>query len=291
MSKTKVLTLAEAGALVHDGSTVALGGHSLRRHPMAFAAELLRQGRRDLRLMGWNNAIDFDLLVGAGCAQSVETSYVGMGALGLARNYRRWTEDGRVRVIEHTETTAIDMFRARAMGIPFIPTRTPLGTDLPKHNERIVLFQSPIDGSQLAAVPAVTPDVSVIHAHRADERGNIQLDEKSWMDNSVDILIAKAARSVIVTVEQIVSTEEVERQPLRTTLPSVFVTAVVEAPYGAHPCCCDSRYGYDIPFFRDYYAASYQQDSFDTFLDRYYRSVPDHWAYLDQLGMDRMLAL
>jgi glutaconate CoA-transferase subunit A len=258
---------------------------------MAFAAELIRQGRRDLHLMGWNNAIDFDLLIGAGCARSVETSYVGMGALGLARNYRRWAEDGRVRVNEHTETTAIDMFRARAMGIPFIPTRTPLGTDLPKHNDRIVLFASPIDGSPLAAVPAVEPDVSVIHAHRADERGNIQLDAASWMDNSVDILIAKSGRAVIVTVEQIVSTAEIERQPLQTILPSVFVTAVVEAPYGAHPCCCDSRYGYDIPFFRDYYAASYEQASFDAFVDRYYRSVPDHWTYLDRLGMDRMVSL
>ena len=126
----KLRSLAEAASLVPDGARVALGGHSHRRHPMALIYEMIRQGRKDLRVMGWNNGVDVDILVGAGCVQEVQTSYVGMLKHGLALNYRRAAEAGRIQVIEDSEVTALARFRAGAMGLPFIPSPSPLGSDL-----------------------------------------------------------------------------------------------------------------------------------------------------------------
>ena len=286
----KIATMAEAVSLVRDGSSLAIGGHTLRRHPMAFVAEVVRQEKKGLHLQGWNSGIDFDLLIGAGCVDVVETSYVGMGPFGLAQNYRRAAESGSIRVIEHTETTAIDMFRAIAMGLGFLPTKTPLGTDLMRHNERLTEMRSPFDGELYAAVRGANPDVAVIHAHTADVYGNVQLDPARWMDNSVDVLMAKAAKKVVVTVEQIVSSEEILRNPLNTILPRIFVSAVVEAPFGAHPCCCDARYSYDLSYLEEYYEASKEQATFDKFLDRYARGVSDHFEYLERVGIEPLLA-
>lgn len=287
----KVMTMAEAAALVRDGASVAIGGHTLRRHPMAFVHELIRQGKKNLHVLGWNSGVDIDMLVGAGCVKTVETSYVGMGALGLARNYRREVEGGRVDVVEHTETTAIDMFRATSMGLGFLPTKTPLGTDLLNSGARFAQLADPFDGSPYAAVKAAKPDVAVIHAHMADRAGNVQLDEKRWMDNSVDVLVAKSSDTVIVTVEQIVSEEQILFNPLLTILPRVFVTAVVEAPFGAHPCCCDSRYDYDVEFLRYYYDASSSSEAFASFLDEHVRTPADHFDYLEKLGTRRLMAI
>jgi glutaconate CoA-transferase subunit A len=289
--KKKVMSLSDAAAMVSDGASVAVGGHTSRRHPMAFMYELVRQKRKNLHMMGWNNGPDFDLLVAAGCVKTVETSYVGMGSFGLANNFRRAAEAGAVDIIEHTETTAIDMFRATAMGVGFLPTRTPLGTDFPQYNKRMKQIASPFDGAPYVAVEGVVPDVAVIHAHSADPFGNIQLDAASWTDNTVDVLIAKSAKKLIVTVEQIVSEETIYDNPMRTVIPRIFVTAVVEAPYGAHPCCCDSRYDYDLDFLKKYTEASASKAKFDAFLSEYVTGVADHEAYLEKIGMAHLMSI
>lgn len=285
-----VLTeLRDAIAAIPDGASVAIGGHTQRRHPMALVREIARQGKRDLHLLGWNNGIDMDMLVGAGCARKVETSYVGLGPLGLARNMRRGVESGRVTAVDHSETTAIDMFRATAMGVDFLPNGTPLGTDLMTYNDGLVEITSPFTGRPYAAVRGVKPDFALIHAHAADVHGNVQLDESNWMDNSVDTYVARAAQHVIVSVEEIVSTDHVRANPLRTYLPREYVSAVVHAPFGAHPCCCDSRYGYDQEELRLYAEASASAETFEKYLDDRVHDAPDHWAYLDKVGISRLL--
>jgi glutaconate CoA-transferase, subunit A len=281
--------LQEAISVIPDGATVAIGGHTLRRHPMALVHEIIRQGKRDLHLLGWNNGIDMDMLVGAGCARIVETSYVGMGPLGLARNMRREVESGRVEAVDHSETTAIDMFRATAMGVDFLPNGTPLGTDLMTYNEGLVEITSPFTGRKYAAVRGVKPDFAIVHAHAADVHGNIQLDQSHWMDNSVDTYIARSAEHVIVSVEQVVSTDQVRSHPQQTYLPREYISAVVHAPFGAHPCCCDSRYGYDQDELRAYYEASKSKESFDRYLDEKVRGTADHWGYLDRVGVADLL--
>lgn len=285
------MTLRDAVALIKDGDTVAVGGHTLRRHPMAIIQEIIRQGRRNLKLQGWNSGIDMDMLIGAGCVASVETSYIGISAFGLALNFRRAAEGGTLKVIEHSETTGIDMFRATAMGMSFFPTKTPLGSDLMQANEHLAEVTCPFTGERYAAVKAARPDVAILHAHTADQYGNVQLDLQRWHDNSVDAILAKAARTVLVTVEQIVSDEEVLRNALLTVLPRKFVTAVIEAPYGAHPTACDSRYDYDLEEVGKYYEASKSEGTFKAYLAEQVRGVADHMEYLERIGMERLMRL
>jgi len=287
----KIATLAEAISLIHDGDTVALGGHTLRRHPMAAAMEIVRQRKRDLHLLGWNSGIDIDLLVGAGCARIVETSYVGISGFGLARNFRRAAEAGAIEIREHSEISALDMFRAGASGMAFIASSVLLGTDVPNTNPRIATVTSPFDGRAYTAVQAAQPDVAIIHAHSADRHGNVQLDALHWPDNDADVFVGWAGRTTIVTVEQLVSDEAVREHPDRTILPRDAVTCVVEAPFGAYPCCCDDRYTYDLGYVADYYAASADSEAFASHLDEWVFGLADHAAFLDRLGVERLLAI
>ena len=287
----KVCSLAEAVAEIPDDATVAIGGHTARRHPMALVKEIARQEKRGLSLLGWNNGIDMDLLVGAGCTRTVETSYLGMGSLGLARNFRRWVEAGRLDVIEHSETTALDRFRAASIGLTFFPCKTPLGNDISRDNPHIAETTDPFTGERWAAVRAAYPDVAIIHAHTADCFGNVQLDPDRWHDTSVDVLIGKAAKKTIVTVEQVVSHQAIRNRPIDTILHRKDVHCVVEAPWGAHPCCCDSRYDYDMDHMRLYYDASRSAETFDAYLDTYVRNPADHMAYLERIGIENLMGI
>ncbi|MEZ3158917.1 CoA-transferase [Microbacterium sp. BWT-B31] len=289
--KSKVCSLAEAIGLVHDGDTVALGGHTLRRHPMAAVAELIRQKRRDLHLLGWNSGIDFDLLTAGGCVSIAETSYVGISGFGLGRNFRRAVQGGEIEVREHSEISALDMFRAGSMGVPFIASHVLRGTDVPATNPRFSTVVDPFTGQELTAVQAAQPDVAIIHAHTADIWGNVQLDPLHWPDNDADEFIGWAGRTTIVTVEQLVTDEQIRRNPERTILPRDAVTCVVEAPYGAYPCACDSRYTYDLGWVEDYYEASADPTAFARFVEDWVTGVEDHQAFLDRLGVDRLLSV
>jgi glutaconate CoA-transferase subunit A len=288
---TKVRSLAEAVRLISDGDVVAFGGHTARRHPMAAVREIVRQGKRRLHVAGWNNGIDMDLLIGGGCVATVETSYIGIGSLGLARNYRRAAEAGAIRIIEHSETTAMDRFRAASMGLPLLPTKTGLGTDLPRYNPHLKPFTDPFTGETWLAVEAIRPDVAIIHAHTADEKGNVQLDPQRWHDNSPDAMIARSAKTVIVTVEQIVSEDAVMARPIDTILPRSDVTCVAEAPYGAHPCCCDARYDYDMEHLRRYYEATATVEGFADWLAEFVTGLEDHLAYLDKIGARSLMGI
>ncbi len=288
---SKVATLSEAIGLIKDGDSVALGGHTLRRHPMAAAAEIVRQRKRDLHLIGWNSGIDFDLLVGAGCARIAETSYVGISGFGLARNFRRAAEAGSIEIREHSEISALDMFRAGASGMAFIASSVLMGTDVPATNPRIATVISPFDGKPYTAVQAAHPDVAIIHAHSADRHGNVQLDALHWPDNDADVFVGWAGKTTIVTVEQLVSDEAIREHPDFTILPRDAVTCVVEAPYGAYPCCCDDRYTYDLDFVGDYYAASADPAGFARYLDEWVFGLADHDAFLQKVGVDRLLAI
>lgn len=289
--KDKTTTLAEAVSLINDGDTVAIGGSLIRRHPMAIIFEMIRQGKRDLTLLGWNNAIDMDLLIGVGLVRAIETSYVGMAMVGLANNYRRAVESGSIRVYEHSETTAIDAFRAGSMGWTFYPSKTPLGSGLAKYNERVTPMDCPFTGEKFCVLPAFRPDVAIIHAHIADYVGNVQLDPIRELDNEVDTLIAKSAKKVIVSVEQVVSEEAIQENPHLTMLPKFFVDRIIEIPFGAHPTACDCRYDYDLDFLRDYHGQTKSVDNFNKWLDRYVLSVKDHYEYLDLVGLEQLFSI
>ena len=289
--KDKTTSLSEAVSLINDGDTVAVGGSLIRRHPMAIIYEMIRQGKKGLTLLGWNNAIDFDLLIGAGSTNTIETSYVGMAMLGLANNYRRGIQDKSVRIYEHSETTAIDAFRAGSMGWTFYPSKTPLGSGIQTHNDRVKPTTCPFTGEKFALLPAFTPDVAIIHAHVADYVGNVQLDPIRELDNEVDTLIAKSAKKVIVSVEQVVSEDCVQDNPHLTILPKFFVDVIVEAPFGAHPTACDCRYDYDLDFLREYHGQSKTPEQFQNWLKKYVLDVKDHYDYLDMIGTKHLLSI
>ena len=284
----KTTTLTEAVLLIEDGNTVAIGGSPIRRHPMAIIFEIVRQKKRALTLLGWNNSIDMDLLIGAGCVSAIETSYVGMAMLGLAANYRRAAESGSLKITEHSETTAIDAFRAGSQGWTFFPTKTPSGSGLALDNDLVESMECPYTGEKYALMPAFSPDVAIIHAHIADRFGNVQLDQKRELDNEVDTLIAKSAKKVIVSVEQIVAEETIKANPHLTILPKSFVDRIVELPFGAHPNACDCRYDYDLEFLRDYQKACKEESTFQAWLQKYVLEPKDHYEYLDRIGLQRL---
>jgi len=276
--KEKLLSLNEAVSIIKDGDTVAIGGSLLRRHPMAAVDEIIRQGKKNLHLLGWNNGIDMDILIGAGCVDIVESAYIGLGPYGLAPNFRRAVENQEVLVREHSETTAIDRFRA-------------LGTVMAKYNPDYKEIICPHTGEKYAALKAWHPDVAIIHAHKADKYGNVQFDQKRVMDNEPDIIIAKSAKKTIVTVEQIVSTEHITETPWLTLLPKLFIETVVEAPYGAHPCSCDMRYDNDHEHLKKYYQMAQDEKTFKQYLEEYVLGVKDHYEYLNKIGIKKLLQI
>lgn len=287
----KVVSIQQAIASIRDGDVVAIGGSILRRHPMALVREIVRQGKRDLVLLGWNNALDFDLLVAAGCARRVETSYVGLYMHGIAANFRRAVEQGLVEVHDWTESTAQDRFRAGSMGLTFYPSKVLLGSDITRYNPHIRQITCPFTGEVYVAVPPANPDVAIVHMHYSDAKGNVGLLPARVTDNDTDILIAKSAKRVIVSVEQIVSHEYVRSHPHDTVLPSPFVDMVVEAPFGAHPCSCDRFYDYDLEHLELYKKYSASDGSFREYLSLYVAGTRNEEEYLNRIGLRRLLAL
>lgn len=291
MATSKIFTLREAISLVKDGDQIALGGFVLKRHPCAMVYEIIRQRKKDLVLLGWNNGFDFDILIGAGCTHEVHTAYVGFGAAGLAPNFRRAAQEGKIRIVDETESTAQDRFRASSMGLTFFPSKTPLGSDMNKNTEFATEITCPFTGERYIALQAWKPDVSLIHAHSADKHGNIRLDERRFPDTDWDIIISQAAKKVIVSVEEIIDERYSYDDPDRTVLPGKFVDAVVELPYGAHPCSCDTRYETDYEFIEMYRKKCDDSESFSGFLREYVIGVNDHVEYIERVGLRRLLKI
>ncbi|MCD8350931.1 MAG: hypothetical protein LUC93_10020 [Planctomycetaceae bacterium] len=281
---SKRMSLADAVHMIKDGDKVAIAGSLIRRHPMALVHEIIRQGRKNLTLFGWNNGIDYDMLIGAGCVKEAHSSYVGLSNVGLAKNFRRAVQEGMIRYVDHSETCSIDRFRAAATGAPYALSKTPLHTDLMLNPEYQHEVTDPFTGEKWIALEPFHADVAIMHAHRADPYGNVQLDPVRMMDNETDMLICKAAKKVIVTVEEFVDEEEVIRTNQQTVLTKLFVDAVVLAPYGAHPNSCDLRYDFDIVHAREYQEKSATPEGFRSYLDRHVYGCKDWDAYLGIIG-------
>jgi glutaconate CoA-transferase subunit A len=247
----KRASLAEAVSLVSDGAMVALGGGLCARLPMAMVRELIRQGRRGLHLIGSAHSVDVDLLVGTGAVRRCEESYVGFEQdLGLAPGYRRAAEAGTIEVAESCCATILAQLRAAEMGLPFLPVRGVRGSDIRRLHPEYAEITCPFTGEILVAVPALRPDVALLHAPAGDRYGNLHLEQPYVLDER----FASASRLVVATVDELVSTEEVVRSGV--TIPAHLVAAVAEVPYGAHPSSCYPRYAYDRDHLREYLTAA-----------------------------------
>jgi glutaconate CoA-transferase, subunit A len=288
---SKLKTLDEAVALVPDGARVALGGFAVYQKPMAFVRALARARKRDLTIVGTANSYDIDLLAGAGCLKTVETSYVGLEKFGLARNFRRQAESGALKVVDYPEMGSWDRFRASQEGLAFWPVSFLGGNDVLTHNPDIKQFACPITGRPMQALPAAEPDVVVIHAVAADEQGNVIFPAHRLLPQNGDVLLARSCETVIVTVEKIVSKAFIRKHAQLNEVPSYRTTAVVEVPWGAHPTPVLSRYLADEQHMSEYVEASASPEAFDAYLQRYVFEPRDQHDYLERVGAARVAQL
>ncbi len=260
----KLTDLSEAVTHVRDGAVVALGGALSYRQPLALVRELVRQGREGLHLVGSAHGIDVDLLVAAGAVGTVEESYVGYEQdFGLAPAYRRAAESGTVSVRETCCYTLLQQLRAAEYGIPFMPVRGILGSGIHALHPEYAEITSPFGGERLVAVPALSPDVALLHAPLADRRGNVHMTRPLVLDER----FAFAARAVVVSAERVATTSEVSAAGI--VVPAFAVTAVVEAPYGAHPTSCYPSYTYDRAHLAEWVAAAADEAGVRSYLERY----------------------
>ncbi len=286
--REKVMSLEEAAALVDDGDHVALGGCTLSRTPMAMVWALIRARKKELVVSRSITSTEGDLFYGSGASRHVLTSWFSQGIVwGVSKVMRHYTETGQATFEEWSHMAIGVRYRAGAMGVPFIPVRSMMGSDLTGRIDGPKEMDCPFTGEKLLLVPALNPDVALIHVQRCDPYGNAQMDGLPFMDAD----IAMAANRVILTTERIVSNSQIRRAPDRTKIPFITVDAVVEAPYGCAPHEC---YGVYEPFLPnlDAYAALTGGDAeagVKEYLERYVYQPKDWVAYLDLLGMDNVI--
>jgi glutaconate CoA-transferase subunit A len=284
MQVGKVMTMREAvSRFVYDEQFLYIGGY-ICRPPFSAIHEILRQGRKNLTITRSNAGDDFDMMIGAGCVKRFISTFLSLNVYGLGRCYRRSMEKGiphRIEVEEYTNLSLPMMLMAGAMGMPFITVRDMLGSDLLNikafmGENKYKIIESPFDGKPVVLVPALNPDLAIIHVQQADENGNAQM----WGIGGDCKYGANAARKVIVSCERIVSREMIGRDPSRTIVPSFKVAAVVEEPFGAHPGYTPGFYDVDFVFGHVYQQSSNTPEKFQDFLNEWVYSIQDRSDYI-----------
>jgi glutaconate CoA-transferase subunit A len=287
----KVMTLGDAvSRYVRDGMMIAMGTGLESCIPFAAGHEIIRQRRRDLALVGPISDILFDQLIGAGCVSKVIAAWVGNVGAGTAYNFRRAVEDGvprDVAVEDHSNLTVALALAAAAMGVPYLPTRTAFGTDLARDHPRLREVACPFTGERLLAAGALTPDVTILHVQRCDRRGNAHL----WGNLGVSLEAARAARSVLLTCEEVVEDEVITSDPNRTLVPGFLVSAVAVVPCGSHPSPTQGYVNRDDRFYEEYHTESRTREGFMAWLERMVLGPRGHADYLTRLGAARLEGL
>ena len=281
----KLMTMREAIATyVEDGMTVALEGFS-HLIPFAAAHEIIRQGRRELTLCRMTPDIISDQLIAADCVSKLVASFFASGSAGSLYEIRRRIENHdpvALEVEEYSHYGMVCRYQAGAAGLPFFPLRSYAGSDLPKINPNIRLVEDPFGGGSVYVVPPLTPDVTIIHAQRADRSGNVQI----WGIAGVQQEAVYAAKKAIVVVEEIVDDDVIRSDPSRTLVPAHAVDAVVLCPRGAHPSYAQGYYDRDCAFYRRWTAISKDPQQLRTWLKEWVLTTTDHAEYLEKLGED-----
>jgi glutaconate CoA-transferase subunit A len=279
---SKVVSMRDAIArYVHDGDTVVIEGFT---HLICFAAahEIIRQGRRELTLCRLTPDLIYDQMIAAGCARKLVFSWAGNPGAGSLHAFRRAVEGKAERPLEIEEYSHFGMvarFCAGSAKLPFWPMRDYMGTDLPVANPRIRTVTCPYTGERLATVPALNPDVTIVHAQRADASGNAQI----WGLLGVQKEAAFASAHVIVVVEELVDEAVIRADPNRTLIPGMIVDAVVVEPWGAHPSYAQGFYDRDNDFYVAWEDVSRDPAKLKAYLDEYVHGVADRQGYLGKL--------
>ncbi len=290
-AKTKALIdkrMTEADAVsnfIHDSDYIGTELYGTVRCPQSLVNEIIRQRKSNLRVAG-QGVYELDLLLGAGLVSALDHTYIGMEVYGISSCLRREVESGRVKCVDWSNAGIAWRLKAAAMGVPFIPVRSMLGTDTLKYSAAKVI-ECPFTGVPIALLPALILDVGLIHVHRADKYGNAQIDGISGFAFE----LARASKRLIISTEEIVDIEVIRSKPDRTIIPYYLVDAVVHAPFGSHPGEMCYVYERDEPQIKEWVEASKTEVGTQMFLDKYIYNLENHQEYLNLIGHDRLKTL
>ena len=283
----KVCSLHDAIARdVESGMSIAMGCALESLIPFAASHEMIRQKKQNLTLIGPISDMQFDQLIGAGCVEKIVASWVGNVAAGLGHNYRRAVETSvpnSIEIEEHSNFTIGLGLQAAAMGVPYLPTRTVKGSDFVRA-EHFARVHCPFSGEELVAVRAIRPDATIIHVQRADREGNAQ----AWGNLGVVREAAMASKKVILTCEEIVEREVILSDPNRNVIPSFVVSSVAHVPFGSYPSPTQGYSRRDDACYFEYHKATRSRVGFEAWLRDWVLNMPDHAAFLDRVGRDRV---
>lgn len=282
----KVTTEQEAvSRLVEDGDYLGTELYGTVRAPMSLCREVIRQGRKHLRVAG-QGIHEIDLLLAADLVDTLDITYVAWEVYGISAILRRAVESGRVKTTDWSNGGITWRFKAAAMGVPFLPVRSMLGSDTLKYSAAKVV-EDPFTGKPVCLVPALFLDVGLIHVHRADRYGNCQIDGISGFAHEM----ARASKKLIVSCEEIISTNKIKKYPEHTVIPYYLVDAVVEAKYGSHPGEMCYRYWRDGEHLQQFLKDSADPEKTRAYLDKWVYGPKTHAEYVELVGLDRLREL
>ena len=301
----KVLELPQAiGKFVKQGDHMSLGGFTLNRSPMAAIHELIRQGIGNLHLYVHSQGVALEEMIGSGLVSGLEVAYGGVGkTTPTGHRFRKAIQNNLINFEDYSNFHMTLRFIAGSWGVPYLPTRSGLGSDLlekwgfpkdmreadPKLPDlKLVVQDNPFggwgDASRLVLVPAITPDVTIIHVQKADCSGNCRIDGLTF----ADLEQAKASQNVIVTCEELVDSDELRQEPERNQLAMFHVSAVCPVPYGAYPTAAYRHYDYDPQFLKEHDWAARDDERYREYQEEYIFGVSNHQEFLEKVGLDRL---
>lgn len=304
----KVIPLKQAiERYVKDGSHISIGGFTINRNPMAAVYEIIRQRIKGLHLYAHSNGTGLDELIGAGCISKLEIAYAGNGkAAPTCICFAKAVQAGEIRVEDYSNYMMSLRFMAGAMGVPFLPTLSGFGSDILTHwgfsesmrkadpkivDKKLAVIDNPFgnwaDASKVLLVPAITPDITIIHVQKADAMGTCCIQGLTF----ADIEQVKASKKVIVTCEELVEKAQLRQNPDLNQIPFIHVSAVCHVPMGGYPSAVYGYYDYDSQFLRQYASAAKDPDKFNRYQEKYIYGVNDHRAFLDIIGKKRIKAI
>lgn len=293
MARSKLVSLDDAVGCIADGMSITAGGFAHSHQPMGFFRALMRTGVKNLTIMGVAECWVAEWLAAANMLSRAYFSNFMFEGFGRCRRFSEGIENGTIEAEDHSHFGMVMRFTAAGLGLPFMPMRSQAGTDImnvagfERPEDKAQMFRSPFGDDIVSLISPLKPDVAVIHAARADELGNVEL----YGTTSVIEEQVRAASTVIVTVEEIISTDEIRRNPQATLIPGIMVDKLVHLPYGAFPLGTYGYYEYDAAALAEYYEASRTPETTTAWLDKWVHGIEAHWDFLDAHGASRLFTL
>ena len=305
IKQNKLMGLEEAvKKYVRDGSHISIGGFTINRNPMAAVYEIIRQKIRNLHLYAHSNGQGVDELIGAGCVKKIEIAYGGNGKFAATCiRFRKAVQDGVIDIEDYSNYQMTLRFLAGSMGIPFLPVRSSLGTDIVKKwgfskekrlkdpklpDDKLITMNNPfgdwLNTKKLVLVPAINTDVTIIHVQKADKQGTGRIKGLSF----ADIEQAKSAKQLILTCEELIETDEIRISPDQNQIPFINVDAVVHVPHGAYPTACYKYYDYDPVYLNNYAVNARDEELYQQYLEKYIYNIKDHEEFINLIGKEHI---